>query len=136
MERRGQPRRPVVDAPRASRAATVASALVAACIIAILVLATASAQDPTSPPASVNDARAPVDTKFTQVAKDGSALWTQVGGVKFGETQPIANSPTPATTDFYTVDFRNGTHGFAGGADCVSPGVEGDALETCPERVP
>ena len=63
-----------------SRASTIASAVVAAFIIAVVVLASASAQDPLPPTPSVNEARAPVDTRLTQVAKDGTHLWTQVGG--------------------------------------------------------
>src|SRR5689334_21397219 len=110
-----------------SRASLIFSAVVAAFIIAAAVLASASAQDPVPPTPSVNEARAPLDTRLTQVAKDGSKLWTQVAGTEFETGQLVGTSPTPATTDFFAVDFRYATHGFAGGADCITPGVEGDA---------
>src|SRR5689334_6138573 len=127
MSGRGEGRRDEAGGRGSSRAATVASALVASFIIAVMVLASASAQDPLPPTPStnVNDARAPLDTKYTQVAKDGSALWNQVGGVKFGTSDLVDSSPTPETTDLFSVAFRNGTHGFAGGADCVTPGLTG-----------
>ena len=82
------------------------------------------------------------DTQYTPVPKDPpGGLWTQVGGVPFGETRtPKAfDAQTAYDTDFFSVSFHDADNGFVAGAGCrrqspdqpVSPGQ----TDGC-ERVP
>src|SRR4051794_15565897 len=137
----GQPG-PVGGSPARTRRAAATSALVAGVLIAISVLGNASAQDPVAAPnPSVpspllpEQAQGVADTQYTQVPKNQSSTWAQVGGQVYGKAVP-AGSPTPKTTDFYAVDFRNGLDGYAAGADCTTPNVSDDQLGSCPTRVP
>lgn len=111
------------------RALVVGGLLAAVLVAAFFGPLGAFAQAPASPGSAV-------DTKYTQQPKDGTGIWTQVGGERFSTGEMVPGSPTPRTVDLYAVAFDSAATGYAGGAECVTPGATDAELATCADRVP